>query len=442
MDQNQFDYTQEPQQKVSPFADSPYVSAVPENVPPKPVKKKKKSGLHIVNAVLIVVLIVACCGVTAAGMSLYWQNKIDLMNATVDNRLGAFQEKINSFTPQSNLQTPVVGLTPAQVYSQNVDAVVSVSTQNSVGSGFFVSEDGYVVTNHHVISGATQVSVTTAAGKEYRAKIVGSESSNDVALLKVDGEKFPCVKVGSSAALAVGDQVVAIGNPLGTLTATLTSGYISAKDRTVTTDGTAMNMLQTDAAINSGNSGGPLFNMKGEVVGITTAKYSGSSNSGASIEGIGFAIPIDDVAGILTDLGKHGYVTGAYMGVTVRDVEQVVQDYGFPAGAYIESVENGSGAQKAGLQAKDIVVNVGGHEVTSVSQLTIVLRKFKAGETTTITVFRAGKNVNMEITFGEKTAQNQSQQNNTQQVPESNSGAEDSFGEQSPGYNFPFWPFG
>lgn len=439
MDQNQFDYTQEPEQKISPFADSPYVAAAPENVPVKPVKKKKKSGLHIVNAILIVVLIVACCGVTAAGMSLYWQHKIDLMNTAVDNRLEAFQDKMDSFTPGSNIQTPVVGMTPAQVYSQNVNAVVSVSTQNSVGSGFFVSKDGYVVTNHHVISGATQVSVTTAAGKAYSAKIVGSESSNDVALLKVDGEEFPCVKVGSSTTLAVGDQVVAIGNPLGTLTATLTSGYISAKDRTVTTDGTAMNMLQTDAAINSGNSGGPLFNMKGEVVGITTAKYSGSSNSGASIEGIGFAIPFDDVAGILTDLGKFGHVTGAYMGVTVRDVEQVVQDYGFPAGAYIESIESGSAAQKAGLQMKDIVVNVGGYEVNSVSQLTIVLRKFKAGDTTTMTVFRAGKNLNMEITFGEKPAQNQSQQSNTQQqTPES----EDSFGEQYPGYNFPFWPFG
>lgn len=439
MDQNQFDYTQEPEQKVSPFADSPYVAAVPENVPVKPVKKKKKSGLHFINAILIVVLIVACCGVTAAGMSLYWQNKIDLMNTTVDNRLEAFQDKIDSFTPGSNIQTPVVGMTPAQVYSQNVNAVVSVSTESSVGSGFFVSADGYVVTNHHVISDATKVSITTAAGKQYSAKIVGSESSNDVALLKVDGEEFSCVEVGSSASLAVGDQVVAIGNPLGTLTATLTSGYVSAKDRTVTTDGTAMNMLQTDAAINSGNSGGPLFNMKGEVVGITTAKYSGNSNSGASIEGIGFAIPFDDVAGILTDLGKFGYVTGAYMGVTVRDVEQVVQDYGFPAGAYIESVENGSAAQKAGLQMKDIVVNVGGYEVNSVSQLTIVLRKFKAGDTTTITVFRSGQNVNMEITFDEKPAQNQSQQSDAQQQnPES----EDSFGEQYPEYNFPFWPFG
>ena len=184
---------------------------------------------------------------------------------------------------------------------------ISVST----GSGFIVTKDGYVVTNQHVVDGKGSITVITTDGTEYPAVLVGADEANDVALLKVDALNLRPVTLGSSAELIVGDQVAAIGNPLGTLTSTLTVGYVSAKERDVTTDGFAINMLQTDAAINSGNSGGPLFNMRGEVVGITTAKYSGTSASGASIEGVGFAIPIDDVMDILPDLANYGYVNSS-----------------------------------------------------------------------------------------------------------------------------------
>lgn len=165
------------------------------------------------------------------------------------------------------------------------------------------------------------------------------------------------MSIGNSDDLEVGDQVAAIGNPLGELTSTQTVGYVSAKDRSVNTDGTIINMLQTDAAINSGNSGGPLFNMNGEVVGITTAKYSGSTSSGASIEGIGFAIPINDVMKLVDDLMEYGYITGqAYLGVTInsKDLDaSTAAAYGLPVGARVESVTEGSCAQKAGLQAGD-----------------------------------------------------------------------------------------
>ena len=213
------------------------------------------------------------------------------------------------------------------------------------------------------------------------------------------------VTLGSSNDLIVGDQVVAIGNPLGELTSTLTVGYISAKERDVTTDGFAINMLQTDAAINSGNSGGPLFNMRGEVIGITTAKYSGTSSSGATIEGVGFAIPIDDVSSLLSDLATHGYITGAYLGVSVSDMDPAAANYyGMPVGAYVNGVEQGYAAQRAGIQPKDIITSIGGIRVETVNDLTRALRGFHAGDLTVITVYRGGRELNLKITLDEKPA--------------------------------------
>ena len=173
-------------------------------------------------------------------------------------------------------------------------------------------------------------------------------------------------------------------------------------------------MIQTDAAINSGNSGGPLFNMKGEVIGITSAKYSGTTSSGATIEGIGFAIPMDDVIGMLQDLMNKGYISGAYLGVMVRDVTQAVaQAYGLPMGALVESVENGFCAQAAGIRAQDVIVNVGGYAVESVSDLTRALRKHQPGDTVTVTVFRisAGGEVTLSMTLSEKPNINQQNTN-------------------------------
>ena len=213
---------------------------------------------------------------------------------------------------------------------------------------------------------------------------------------------MPHVTLGSSASVVVGDQVAAIGNPLGTLTSTMTVGYVSAKDRVVATDGSAINMLQTDAAINSGNSGGPLFNMKGEVIGITTAKYSGTSSSGATIEGIGFAIPIDDIQGILGDLQNQGYVSSAYLGITVEDVPETAQSFGLPAGAFIRETVEGYCAQKAGLQPNDIIVKLGEHKIGSTNELLLALRKFQPGETTVITVYRSGVEMDFDITLDEK----------------------------------------
>ena len=419
--------------KKSPFADSPYECAYIEHEPIEPEvlpsAPKKRRGMR---PLFVAALLVLCCGATAFAVTRVWQGRVDRMELAMEEKFAALQQLFSEKQNQ-NPGTPLpeqVTEAPGQVYANNVNAVVAVNavyqTANgygeSAGSGFVLSADGYVVTNYHVIEGSEQVSVTLHNGDTLEAQVVGFESTNDVALLKVEAANLPCVKLGSSDALTVGDMVVAIGNPLGELTSTLTVGYISAKDRIVDTDGTVINMLQTDAAINSGNSGGPLFNLSGEVVGITTAKYSGNSSSGASIEGLGFAIPMDDVTGILSDLKEFGYVTGAYLGVMVRDVDANAQSYGLPAGAYVTEVTKGSAAEKAGIRPGDILVNLGGYDVDSLTTLTRVLRRFDAGQTASVTVYRNGQQQYLTITFDQKPVEQTQPAPETNQNPNQNGG--------------------
>lgn len=256
-------------------------------------------------------------------------------------------------------------LTAEQIYAANLDCVVGRQRRRDhqrlgpdgkhavSGSGFVTSSDGYILTNYHVIDGVSDIKVTFADGSSYDAVVVGGEEENDIAVLKIEAAGLHAVTLGDSDALAVGESVYAIGNPLGELTFTLTGGLVSAKDRTITmSDGTIMNMLQTDTAINSGNSGGPLFDRYGQAVGIVSAKYSSSaSSSEASIEGIGFAIPINDVKDMVTSIIENGYVTGKpNVGILMNDVDSSAQRYGIPAGAEITAILDGSCAQKAGLQ--------------------------------------------------------------------------------------------
>lgn len=426
-------------QKESPYADSPYVTgAAPRQDPihygyqyqpqqTKPPKKEKAHRAHrsvwgrVLAAVLVVAVVAAGCLITAASVNSAWEKRSSADMAQMNAKISALEKQISDASKSNGDSisgSPVAtsdGLTPGQVYAQNVDSVVTISctiqsrvygqvTQGtSSGSGFIITSDGYVVTNHHVVENATAIKVIAHDGTEYSATVKGSDANNDVAVLKVDAEDLPPVTLGSSNDLVIGDMVVAIGNPLGTLSATQTVGYVSGTNREVTTDNTIINMIQTDAVINPGNSGGPLFNMRGEVVGITTAKYSGTTISGASIEGIGFAIPIDDVLGIIGDLQNLGYVTGAYLGVTVQDVDsEAASRYGLPSGAYVASVVDGGAADQAGVQPKDIITGIGDIQVTSMTSLTRALRSFKAGDTTTITVVRSGQTLTLTITLDER----------------------------------------
>ena len=306
-------------------------------------------------------------------------------------------------------------LTPAQVYAQNVGSVVGISCdaaatvsgqtlrRSVTGSGFIITSDGYIVTNYHVVENADSITVNTQSGEQYEGTLIGRDTSADMAVLKIEAEDLTPVTLGSSDSLAIGDMVIAIGNPLSALEATQTVGYISGKNREVTTDSNVVNMLQTDEAINSGNSGGPLFNTKGEVVGITTAKYSGTTSSGASIEGISFAIPIDDLKKSIEDLQTNGFIRSAYIGIRGMDVDAAVVDtYGLPKGAYVESVEPGFAAEAAGLQPKDIIVGLGDESVTSFNSLARALRAFQAGDETTIRIYRSGSYLEKAITLSER----------------------------------------
>ncbi len=383
---------------------------------------KKRTGAKIGKFFAWVGIIAAVLAVCLICTNLIWSAKYNNMLQAYNQRVDVLEEKLENMGisgPATITPAPIPegeGMLPAQVYDSCVNTVVAiqstvrsqgffgqVSESYSTGSGVILSPNGYIATNYHVVQGGYNITVVTYDNKEYEAALVGYDASNDIAVLKIEGEDFPSATIGSSDDLLVGDKVAAIGNPLGELTATMTVGYISAKDRLVSTDGTAINMLQTDAAINSGNSGGPLFNMYGQVVGITTAKYSGTSNSGASIEGIGFAIPINDVVDIIDDLMNYGYITGAYLGVYVRDMDsETASSYNLPTGAFVDDVTDGYCAKEAGVRKGDIIIALGGHKITCMADLTRALRKFNAGDTTTITVFRSGAEVHLPITLSEK----------------------------------------
>ena len=404
-----------------------YQTAPQNTAAPKAPKAGKKKGHG--KAVIAACLAGAMVGGLGGGTLSYfllnnnWENKAEALTQSYQEQLDAAVSQIENKSNSSNTNQAVTGtqtsvsttgeLTPSQVYQNNVNAVVYIENQGvqvvnyygysqeseftGSGSGFVISEDGYILTNYHVVADYKTLTVVMYNGDSYDATLVGYDSYNDVALLKVDAAGLPCVTIGNSDAANVGEQVVAIGNPLGELTSTLTAGYISAKDRQVNTDGTIINMLQTDAAINSGNSGGPLFNMKGDVIGITSAKYSGSSSSGATIEGIGFAIPINDVMDMIEDLKEYGYVRGqAYLGVSIN------KQYTNVGGALVSSVTEGSCAETAGVQAGDIITALGDTPVSGYSELALALRGFKAGDTTTITVLRNGRTVDLTITLDEK----------------------------------------
>ena len=419
-----------PVRKASPYADSPYVMQHTSEVEPvyekprkaaRPKKDRKSVWKPALAALLVLALVISSCCVTAALVNMRWDEALYETEKNFNRQIEALQQQIDVTANKNSAfaggsVSAADALTPAQVYASSVDSVVAISTTvqsnyfgqitegSSAGSGFVLTEDGYVVTNYHVVEGATAVQVITHNGKEHDATVVGFDATNDVALLKVEDAKFAPVTLGSSEDLIIGDMVVAIGNPLGELASTQTVGYVSGIGREVSTDSlTTIRMIQTDAAINPGNSGGPLFNMKGEVIGITTAKYSGTTNSGASIEGIGFAIPIDDVLGMISDLMDYGYVTGAYLGVSVRNTDpSITSMYGLPDGAQVVEVVEGVSAHRAGVQVNDIIVAIGDYEVTNVTTLTRALRNFKAGDVTTITVVRAGAERVLPITLDEK----------------------------------------
>ena len=289
--------------------------------------------------------------------------------------------------------------------SSNANIFGQQSASAVAGTGFVITADGYIMTNYHVIEPAQEngkaIHVLFKDKSSYEAKIVGFDQDNDVAVLKIDASDLSPAVLGDSDNIAVGDNVFTIGNPLGELDFSMTSGRVSALDRSITTDrnSAAINMFQFDAAINSGNSGGPVYNESGEVIGIATAKVGSSG-----VEGLGFAIPINDAADIANELITKGYVSGkAYMGVDIdkRYTPVYAQYYDMPEGAYVYNVETGGCAEKAGLAAGDIITELGDETIGGYSDLNSAVKGYKAGESTEITVYRGGDYAKLSITFDE-----------------------------------------
>ena len=330
------------------------------------------------------------------------------------------------------------------------------------GTGIIMSADGYIVTNAHVVydseygGKASAVSILLSNEEEYTAEIIGYDTQTDIAVLKVnDAPQLTAAEFGDSSALSVGDTALAIGNPLGfDLFGTLTVGYISGLNREIAMDDAVMHLIQTDAAINSGNSGGPLVNDKGQVIGINSMKMSSSySSSEASIEGLGFAIPINEAQEIVNDLMNNGYVTGRpQLGITCQDVTSAQNSL---SGVYVVGVNENGAADKAGLQAGDVIVGVNGQQVSTITELNRIKNEFKAGDTLKLTVIRENKYTEINVVLEESVVMTENtpeEQPSEESAPENNPAPEEnateddySYGGNSPfdmfpgfGFDFPF----
>lgn len=393
-------YTAQNQQSQNVYNSQPYGTAPNHSANAKPPKAKKpkkqrkpmsRGGI----AIALAVTMVFSCGLGFGGG--YFANKVNTstsgsLNITKTSNSGTTTTA--SSTSKANSTSEIVKKTADSVVEISTESVVTGSfaqqyVQQGAGSGVIISQDGYILTNNHVINGANSVKVRLRDSTEYDATIIGSDSDNDIALLKVSATGLSPATFGDSNSLAVGDYVVAIGNPLGELGGTVTDGIISALARKVTIEDTQMTLLQTNAQVNPGNSGGGLFNANGELVGIVNAKQSATE-----VEGIAFAIPINNVLDILSDLKEYGYVTGKVdLGIDFTDItsDETAFYYGVnQTGCYVLSVDSGSNAEKAGVTRGDLVTKVNDTDVSSSSDITTALEKAEVGDTVTFTVSRRG----------------------------------------------------
>lgn len=390
------------------YSNSVYASGTQKQKKPKKVKvqKPKKSASKGFVAAMLIISIIASGAVGFGGG--YLANQIAKSSG---GGININQVAADSTSTKSNAS---LSGTTSEIVKKTADSVVEIATeavvtggfaqqyiQKGAGSGVIISEDGYIITNYHVIEGAKSINVTLRDGtKSYTAALIGSDEENDIALIKVDASGLSPATFGDSSKIAVGDYVVAIGNPLGELGGTVTDGIVSALAREVTVEGNNMTLLQHNAQISPGNSGGGLFNAKGELIGIVNAK-----DSATEVEGIAFAIPVNNVLDIINDLKSYGYVTGKIdLGMELTDITS--QDTAFyygvnNTGCYVLSVTKGSNADAAGFHTGDLIIKVNGTEVSKSTDIKSVLKDSKVGDTVKFTVYRSGKTVDLELTLDE-----------------------------------------
>ena len=423
------------------YSDAHYEPAGSTTTPPRyytpPVRpervkrekpERKRRGIGLGGAIALCLICALLGGCLGAGIN-SWLNesRFDALEKALAENERVSAENAAAISTAS-LQQPTVAspvlstganLSPAQIYERACSQVVGITISYSTpsyfggsreatvsGSGFILSEDGYIVTNYHVIQVAEEsnlpIRVLLYDGTEYEASIVGREDVNDLAVLKIEATGLSPVTMGNSDELQVGDEVYAVGNPLGELEFSMSTGHVSALNRVISTEGADnISMFQLDAAVNPGNSGGPVYNTKGQVVGVVTAKYSDTD-----VEGLGFAIPSNDALRIAEDLVNNGYVTGkAYLGIWTdeRYNAMVAQYYDMPLGAYVAEVSPGSAADQAGLESGDIITAVDGQQVESSTDLRNLIRQYSAGDSAELTYFRAGESRSVRIVFDERT---------------------------------------
>ena len=431
---------QQPYQSYSYYQSSEPQPPVQEVKAKKP--RKKRTGLKIAALALACALL----GGVAGGAAVWLMQR---------QPVGETEIAVSSRPATEVLVKTVDGksvMTDAEVYAANVNSVVSINVTGtagtnffgqpvqtaSSGSGFVLTKDGFIATNYHVVENAETVMVTMYNGDEYEAKYIGGDEDYDLAVIKVEGVDLPAVTLGDSDTLNVGDHVLAIGNPLGELTFSMSGGMVSSVNRAINVNGTPFNMIQTDTSINSGNSGGPLFNSYGEVVGIVSAKYS-SSGSGASVEGLGFAIPMNDVFAMIEDIMTNGYITNKpYLGInggTMTPEMAGQYRYDIDSGVFIYSVEAGYAAEKAGLKMGDVIIKVNEDDIESLEDLNVVKKKYAAGDTVTLTVYREGTEMTVELTWDAVPAEQE-----TPKQPQSQGGQQygGQYGNPYGGYTDPF----
>lgn len=409
-------------------------SVSPEERPRKKQSFFKSTAAKVIAIVLACAIIGTGCGF--GGAALYRSSTRQTVTLQQSDRA-----PVTVSVKQVDGQTK---MEPAEVYASTVNSVVSINTTAtagtnifgqtvetaSAGSGFIISSDGYIVTNYHVVKGATSVKVTLYSGDTYDATVIGGDSDYDVAVIKINASGLPAVTLGNSADVNVGDTVLAIGNPLGELTFSMSQGIVSCCDRAINVDGTPFNMIQVDASINPGNSGGPLVNLYGEVVGIVSAKYSSYSNT--TVEGLGFAIPISDVQAIITDIIENGQVTGkAYLAIkagTMTEQMAAQYDIDITEGVFVYSTESGGAGEKAGLQLGDVITKLNDTAITSMTDLTMAKKSYKAGDTVTLTVYRSGEYITLDLTFDQQPqTTGEDTEQDIQQTPQQGSDYSDLF---------------
>lgn len=421
----------------------PYRNFEPSAV--RDMKPAKKRGKGIIALALCCSLLGGAIGGGAAWYAAGRANGPAVRETTIQVSESRAAESAEKSGASSVTAIPAAGrksMTEAEVYASQVGSVVSINVTGesgvnyfgqpvqtaSSGSGFVLTKDGYIVTNYHVIESGKTVKVTLYDNSTYDATIIGGDEDYDIAVLKIEGTDFQAVTVGDSSQLKVGDHVTAIGNPLGELTFSMSEGIASSVNRAINVDGTPFNMIQVTCAINPGNSGGPLFNEYGEAVGIVSAKYS--SYSTTNVEGLGFAIPINDVLSMIEDIITNGYVANKpYLGIFPGTMtRQLAAQYQFDvtSGVLVYSVEEGSAADKAGLKRDDVITKVDDKEITSVEDLNAAKKKYSAGDSATLTVYRDGETITVDIVWDAVPAEQQTQntQDQQQQTPRNYNGGQ------------------